>query len=155
MNTKVLILISSIIAILLLGIGVNRNFFTPSGTPASVATTTPQISEATSPKEATYTINGNRVTLVHGISVADAAPGSATKITTRYFGNEAMHDLDGDGRPDTAFILTQDTGGSGVFYYAVAALNTPKGYVGSQGFFLGDRIAPQATNMDEGTARRR
>jgi heat shock protein HslJ len=154
MNTKVLILISSVVALLLLGIGVSRIFFAPSSTPAPipVATTTLQgIPEAISPKEATYTINGNQVTLVHGISVTDSAPGSATKITTRYFGNEVVHDFNGDGRPDTAFILTQDTGGSGVFYYAVAALNTPRGYVGSQGFLLGDRIAPQATNIDEGT----
>ena len=89
--------------------------------------------------------------LVHGVSIVATTPGSATTITTRYFGNEVVHDLDGDGRPDTAFILTQTTGGSGIFYYAVAALNTPRGYVGSQGVLLGDRIAPQATTMGTGT----
>jgi hypothetical protein len=70
-------------------------------------------------------------------------------ITTKYFGNEVNADLNGDGREDVAFILTQDGGGSGTFYYAVAALNTPEGYVGSDGYLLGDRVAPQATNMSQ------
>ena len=42
--------------------------------------------------------------------------------------------------------MTQEQGGSGTFFYAVAALNTERGYVGSDGYFLGDRIAPQSTN---------
>lgn len=105
----------------------------------------------TDPENTTYRIGASPVTLVNGVSVVDAAPGSATKITTRYFGNAITEDLNNDGRPDTAFILTQDMGGSGVFYYAVAALNTPSGYVGSQGVLLGDRIAPQPTTMGTGT----
>lgn len=68
---------------------------------------------------------------------------------TRYFGNELKTDLDGDGREDVAFIITQDGGGSGTFFYAVAALNTERGYVGSDGYFLGDRIAPQSTNLSQ------
>ena len=150
-----LIVVVAIIPVIIIATGTASMFLSFSNTPTTlipVSTTTPPTkSEATSPKESTYTINGSTVTLVHGISVTDSAPGSATKITTRYFGNEVAHDLDGDGRPDTAFILTQDTGGSGVFYYAVAALNTPRGYVGSQGLLLGERIAPQATTMGTGT----
>ncbi len=99
------------------------------------------------PKNATYEIDGKPVTLVDGVSVVAAAPGSAAKITTQYFGNEVTHDFDGDGRPDTAFILTQNTGGSGTFFYVVAALNKPSGFVGSKGFLLGDRIAPQTTEI--------
>ncbi len=153
MNTKILILITSIIALFLLWMGVNRIFFSPAQTPepTPIATTTAQVPFGTDPKNATYTIDGSRVTLVNGVSIVAAAPGSASKVTTRYFGNEVMHDLNGDGRVDTAFILTQDTGGSGTYYYAVAALNTPSGYVGSQGVLLGDRIAPQATTMGTGT----
>ncbi len=120
--------------------------------PHNMATTTPPSTHlGTDAKNTTYTIDGSPVTLVDGVSVVAAAPGSAATITTRYFGNEVVHDLNGDGRPDTAGILTQSTGGSGTFYYAVAALNTPSGYVGSQGVLLGDRIAPQATTIDEGT----
>ena len=54
-------------------------------------------------------------------------------------------DLNDDGREDVVFLLTQQRGGSGTFFYAVAALNTKAGYLGSDGYLLGDRIAPQTT----------
>lgn len=101
-------------------------------------------------KNAEYTIEGQRVRLVDGISETEAAPGSASKIITKYFGNEVATDLDGDGREDVAFLLTQDGGGTGTFYYVVAALNTERGYVGSEGLVLGDRIAPQTTEKGTG-----
>jgi len=105
---------------------------------------------ATSPKDATYIIDGKPVTIKNGIFEIEAAPGSVSKIITRYFGNEVRRDFDGDGREDIAFILTQEMGGSGTFYYVVAALNTKDGYVGSHGLLLGDRIAPQTTEMGKG-----
>ena len=74
-------------------------------------------------------------------------PGSASKIVTRYFGNELRTDLDGDGDEDVAFVITQETGGSGTFYYAVAALTTDDGCLGSDGYLLGDRIALQSTDL--------
>lgn len=98
-------------------------------------------------KNAEYLIEGKRVKLENGISEMPSAPDSASKTVTRYFGNELKTDLDGDGREDVAFILTQETGGSGTFFYAVAALSTEDGYVGSDGYLLGDRVAPQATTM--------
>ena len=104
---------------------------------------------ADSPKNATYIINGKSVTLANGYSQTEFTPGSATKTTTQYFGNEVKHDFNGDGREDVAFLLTQNPGGSGTFYYIVAALNTPSGYIGSQAFLLGDRIAPQTTQMSQ------
>ncbi len=101
-------------------------------------------------KNATYNIDGKDVTLVNGVAEVPAAPGSASMVVTRYFGNDVVHDFNGDGKPDAAFILTQATGGSGTFYYVVAAVNATSGYLGSQGFFLGDRIAPQTTEMGKG-----
>lgn len=98
-------------------------------------------------KDTEYRIDGVPVQLKEGIAEVEAAPGSASKITTRYFGNEYRTDLDDDGREDIVFLLTQETGGSGVFYYAVAALNTESGYVGSDGYLLGDRIAPQTIEV--------
>jgi hypothetical protein len=59
-------------------------------------------------------------------------------------------DLDEDGRKDIVFLLAQDTGGSGTLFYVVAALNTPTGYVGSQGLLLGDRLAPHTTASGAG-----
>ena len=101
-------------------------------------------------KNISYIIDGKTIKLENGIAETEAAPGSVSKIITRYFGNEVKHDLNDDGREDVAFLLIQETGGSGVFFYIVAALNTPTGYIGSHALFLGDRIAPQTTGIDEG-----
>lgn len=109
-----------------------------------------KVVDQNSPKNATYVIDGREVVLVNGISEIEAAPGSASKIVTQYFGNEVIHDFNADGRLDTAFILTHTTGGSGTFFYVVTALNMPEGYKGSHGFLLGDRIAPQTTEMGKG-----
>lgn len=93
-----------------------------------------------------YDINGEKIKLIDGHAETEAVPGSASKVVTRYFGNDLLTDLNNDGREDVVFLLTQETGGSGTMFYAVAALNTEQGYVGSDGYFLGDRIAPQ--NID-------
>ena len=98
-------------------------------------------------KDATYVIDGREITLKDGLSDIAMDKDSATKVITRYVGNELRHDLNADGREDVAFILTQQTGGTGTFFYVVAALNMPKGYVGSHAIFLGDRIVPQAMEL--------
>ncbi len=96
----------------------------------------------------TFTIDGAAVTLVNGVSKVPAAPGSASMVTTRYFGNEATGDLNGDGLPDKAFLVSQDTGGSGLFYYVVVALKQVNGYKTTNAFLIGDRIAPQTTEIN-------
>ncbi len=98
----------------------------------------------------TYVLDGKSVTLVSGRAESEAAPGSASMIVTQYFGNEASGDLNGDGVPDVAFLLTQSGGGSGTFFYVVAALKTPTGYQGTNAVLLGDRIAPQTTQIENG-----
>lgn len=103
-------------------------------------------------KNGSYTIDGHTVTLTDGLSEVEAAPGSASKIITRYFGNEVRKDLDGDGREDVVFLITQEGGGSGTFFYVVAALKRDAGYQGSEGLFLGDRIAPQTTESGPGAS---
>jgi hypothetical protein len=100
-------------------------------------------------KDTTYVVEHQAVTLVNGLSVMPIE-GSATKVTTKYFGNEVAGDFNNDGRADTAFLLTQDTGGSGTFYYLVVALKTSTGYQGTNGILLGDRIAPQTTGYLNG-----
>lgn len=101
-------------------------------------------------KNATYKIQNKDVTLVNGSSEVAAAPGSASKIVTKIFGNEVKGDFNGDGTEDVAFILTQSEGGSGTFYYEVAALKTANGYQGTNAILLGDRIAPQTTEFRNG-----
>lgn len=113
------------------------------GTGATVSNT----ATATSYKDASYTINGQPVKLTNGIAETEAAPGSASKITTKYYGNEITPDLNNDSRSDVVFFLTQATAGSGVFYYVVAALNKEGGYQGSYSLFLGDRITPQTITL--------
>jgi heat shock protein HslJ len=103
------------------------------------------VSAAGSPNEnVSYTVDGHPVRLVGGVAVSEAAPGSASRVVTRYVGNTLLHDLNGDGREDVAGLITQDHGGSGTFYYVVAALQTDSGYVGSHALLLGDRIIPRA-----------
>jgi hypothetical protein len=104
-------------------------------------------------KNAEYVIDGQKIKLIDGVSEVPTTPDSATKIVTRYFGNEVRHDLNDDGREDVVFLVTQNTGGSGTFYYVVAALNTADGYVGSDAVLLGDRIAPQTTEINEENRR--
>jgi heat shock protein HslJ len=98
-------------------------------------------------KNLEYSIGGRGFRLVDGVAEAPAAPGSAARIVTRYFGNEARGDLNGDGREDIAFLLTHEPGGSGTFFYVAAALDLPSGLVGTEALLLGDRIAPQSTEL--------
>lgn len=100
-------------------------------------------------KNIAYIIDGQKVKLNNGVAETEVTPDSASKIITRYFGNELKTDLNGDGRDDVIFLLTQSTGGSGTFFYVVAALSTAHGYVGSEGYLLGDRIAPQTTELSQ------
>jgi hypothetical protein len=99
-------------------------------------------------KNISYNIDGQVITLNNGLSSIPIAPLSASNIVTQYFGNDLKIDLNGDGREDIVFLLTQSTGGSGTFFYVVPALNTVNGYVSGKGLLLGDRIAPQTTNKD-------
>lgn len=96
-----------------------------------------------------YTINGEKVKLTDGLAEKEVAPGSASKVVTRYFGNDFLTDLNNDGREDIVFILTQVTGGSGTMFYAVSALNTEQGYIGGDGYLLGDRVAPQNIGLSQ------
>jgi hypothetical protein len=105
------------------------------------------------PQNATYMIDGQPVTLVNGVSEVEAAPGSATKTTTRYFGNEARGDLNGDGQEDLAYLITYDGGGSGLFYFVAAAIKGADGYKITNPFLVGDRVAPQTTEIVSGELR--
>src|SRR3989344_8631280 len=59
-------------------------------------------------KDATYTISGKEIKLRNGYSKIEIAPGSASKLITRYFGNEIRKDINEDGREDVVFLLTQE-----------------------------------------------
>jgi hypothetical protein len=102
-------------------------------------------------KNISYQIEGENILLKNGSAEKEVAPGSASKIITHYFGNEVRGDFNKDGKEDLAFILTNSEGGTGTFYYVVAALGKDGGYSGTNGILLGDRIAPQTTEFRDGT----
>lgn len=105
-------------------------------------------------KNASYEVEGVQVQFTRGLSrvVLPTKNGSAEFMETRYFGNNASGDLNNDGKEDMVFVLTHSTGGTGVFYYAAALVSDESGYHGTNAVFMGDRIAPQSTDIRDGKA---
>jgi len=93
------------------------------------------------PLNASYLIEGETVELIGGRSEKEISPESAAKIMTMAWGGPVPGDLNKDGSEDAALIITQNTGGSGTFYYIAASLNKGKAW-GTNAIFLGDRILP-------------
>ncbi len=101
-------------------------------------------------RNGTYRIGGQDIKLVDGISMMQGMMGASDITITRYFGNEVRGDFDGDEEEDVAFIMTQNNGGSGIFYIVVAALSSESGVYTTQPYLLGDRIAPQSSEFRDG-----
>ena len=109
---------------------------------ACAPATAPTSNAGTDPLNATYTLDGQSVTLQNGKST-QTIPGSSAQIVTQNFAAPTYGELNGDSQKDASFILTQTNGGSGQFFYMVASLKTAAGFVGTNGVLMGDRIAPQ------------
>lgn len=105
---------------------------------------------APDPQNCTYNVEGEDIVLENGYSEKEIVPGSASKLITRYFGNSVEGDFNGDNILDTAFILTQDAGGSGTFYYIAAALGGSEECKSTNAIFLGDRITIVSTEFEDG-----
>ena len=99
---------------------------------------------------ATFDIEGKRVTLSNGITRESIGPESSSVITTRYFGNEVTGDFNGDGEQDKAFLVTQNQGGSGTFFYLVTLLGGKVATEKRNAIFLGDRIMPKTVTFLHG-----
>lgn len=97
-------------------------------------------------RNSSFTVDENLIRLRDGLSETPVENSSA-KVVTRYLGNEAHGDLNGDGLTDQAFWVTHSTGGSGTYYYVVVALNLGDRYMTTNAFRVGDRIAPQAIEI--------
>ena len=108
------------------------------------------ISRADSPRDATYTIEGQPVTLRNGFAERPAAPGSATRVQTQVIGAPAYGDIDGDGDRDALLFLLHRPGGSGDFYYVASALAVDGGYRGGETMLIGDRISPRRLDVLHG-----
>ncbi len=97
------------------------------------------------PLNATYLIDGVSVSLVNGRA---ETPSGSAKMSTAVFGQPIIGDLNGDRINDAALFMTQDMGGSGVFYYVAASIHSATGTRGTNASLLGDRIAPQSLEVN-------
>lgn len=105
---------------------------------------------SSSPNNASYLIDNKQIQLQNGKAEEQAAPGSSSKISTSLFDSNTDWDINGDGQKDAIVILSQETGGTGIFYYAAVAIKTDGRYTGTNAVLLGDRIAPQTTRFNDG-----
>lgn len=110
------------------------------------------VQEDFNPMNATYVIENQSITLTNGLSNKEIVPGSSSKIETKKWNEPIIGDLNNDGTDDATFILTQESGGSGIFYYVVVAINdqVDKKIIGTNVILLGDRIAPQNMSIENG-----
>ena len=134
-----------IVLVIAFGVGVSRfndkTVLAPTATPAQAVNDYKNIA---------YQIEGEEILLKNGFAETATAPDSEGITTTEYFGNEVRGDFNNDGGQDVAFVLTQNGGGTGIFFYVVVALKTADGYKGTNAIYLGDRIAPQTTEFKNG-----
>lgn len=93
-------------------------------------------------KNSSFLLNNERVQLLNG-EAHHSIKGAIAEVSTHYRGYLVSGDLNGDGQNDKAFWVSQSTGGSGVFYYVVAAIKNEQGYQTTNAFFVGDRIQAQ------------
>ena len=103
-------------------------------------------SSAFNSKNSTFEINNIVVSLKNGYE-EKRSPDDKYTISTRYFGNEVRVDLNRDGLIDYGYIVVQNSGGSGSFYYEIIALSNKDKTYTTNAFLLGDRIAPQSSNL--------
>ena len=80
--------------VILLGVFISSRVTAPGQTPEEGQQNTPLVFD---PKTATYTIDGEAITLVDGKAEVPAAPGSAATVTTAIFGEPISGDINHDG----------------------------------------------------------
>lgn len=102
------------------------------------------------PLNFSYDIEGEKIKLVNGNSVSDIVPGSIEKLETTTFDKPAIGDLNKDNKNDSAILLTQDSGGTGLFYYLVAIINDAGVVKNTNSIFIGDRIEPVSLSIKDG-----
>ncbi len=107
--------------------------------------------QASNPLNITYVVGGQSFNLVNGKAEL-VTENSSSKNTLFIFGEPVYGDLDKDGDNDAAVLLVNNPGGSGIFYYAALAINNNGAYSATGTMLLGDRIAPQTVEIQDGHA---
>lgn len=92
------------------------------------------------------------VTLTAGLYQGEpAVAGAAARPTVEYIdGGERFGDLDGDGADDAAVVLVESSGGSGIFTYIAAQLNSAGQPVDAGAVWVGDRTQIKAAAIEHG-----
>lgn len=110
------------------------------------------------PANTTWLIEGEKKPLLEGtfsespFDDPEEFPGSAIMETT-VLSNIAQSDLDRDGREDAAGLLAFNAGGTGVFVYLGAVLNTAEGEKPVEAVLLGDRVKIESFEIEKGTIK--
>lgn len=103
------------------------------------------------PLNTIYVLDGEAITLIDGREEKEVIPESAIKSITIAWNKVVRADLNNDGAADAALVLMHNSGGSGTFFYVVAALNGKTGKaVGTNAVFLGDRIFMENISVSGG-----
>lgn len=139
-----------ILGIILISLGV---WFLYSKTPILPSEPVMEMTPAAAALQGSYTLDGDIFTLTNGVAEKQITPGSEALHTVNVFGEPVTGDLDGDGDLDAAVLLVDSPGGTGVFFYAALVINKGGGiFAPTNVLFIGDRIAPQTVEIQEGHA---
>lgn len=102
------------------------------------------------PKNSSFVIDEKKIRLKRGVSKIKLDKNSATKLITQYTGTNVVGDINGDGADDMAIILSQQSGGNEIRYYA-SVISSEKGkYKSSNTVFIGDRINVYSIALNNG-----
>jgi hypothetical protein len=119
--------------------------------PSSAATSSPLTLDALQNAEYQSDFTASHtVKLVNGAYEAEAAPGSASKVTVNLLPEYASGDLHGDGVDDAAVVLVSSGGGSGTFYTLAAVVNDGGHPRNTASLLLGDRIQLKSVAISDG-----
>ena len=123
-------------------------FYKPSSTKVTQIPTNTTTGENPDPSSATFIFDDEKITLSKGIS--SAAGDTGLEMETKVLEEKAYGDLNKDDKNDTALLLSQTGGGTGVFIYTAAYISGPISYKGTNAIFLGDRVSPQSISIKNG-----
>ena len=140
-----------------IGLFVVTAFIVSVAIPGGQRTTAPKSAErqaaqraaAVKVEDSVFIIDGEPIGMTNGYAIVLDAPDSAATVT-RIFGVPVLDDLDGDSDLDAAVMLSKSVPGSGTFYYVAASIKETSGYRGTEAFLLGDRVAPQNVEVNDG-----